>query len=169
MSKTYAEVIGPIEDRMIRAIWRVTRHPQDAEDAMQDALAKVLKRWDRVEVHPNPQALVLKICIDAAYDLIRKRARTTGRQEAVELDSFSDSCSDPLEQIAGDETVVRILAAIGNLPKQQAVAAVLRLQEQLPYSVIGTALGCNEATARTHVTRARQQLSTTLKDLLPCQ
>lgn len=169
MSRTYAEVIGPIEDRMIRAVWRVTRHPQDAEDAMQDALAKVLKTWDRVIVHPNPQALVLKICIDAAYDLIRKRSRAAGRQEDVAMDAISDSSSDPLEKLSGDETVVRILSAIANLPKQQAVAAVLRLHEQLPYSVIGTTLGCSEGTARTHVTRARQQLSTTLRDLLPCR
>ena len=42
---------------------------------MQDALVIALKRWDRISAHPNPQSLVLKICIDAAYDITRRRAR----------------------------------------------------------------------------------------------
>ena len=34
----YARFIEPIEDRMIRSVWRITRNVQDAEDAMQNAV-----------------------------------------------------------------------------------------------------------------------------------
>jgi DNA-directed RNA polymerase specialized sigma24 family protein len=34
----YGRFIEPIEDRMIRSVWRITRNAQDAEDAMQAAL-----------------------------------------------------------------------------------------------------------------------------------
>ena len=71
----YWRVIAPIEDRMMRAVWRITRDPADAEDAFQDALLTLWKRWDRIQAHPNPHALVLHICINAAHDVLRRRAR----------------------------------------------------------------------------------------------
>lgn len=82
LQQTYDRIVRPIEDRMIRSIWRIVRDSQDAEDAMQDALVIILKRWDRISRHPNPQSLVLKICVDAAYDLTRRRIR---RGQPVEL------------------------------------------------------------------------------------
>ena len=54
LQQTYDRIIRPIEDRMIRSIWRIVRNPQDAEDAMQDALLTVLKRWDRISRHAKP-------------------------------------------------------------------------------------------------------------------
>ena len=75
LQQTYDRIVRPIEDRMIRSIWRIVRNPQDAEDALQDALLLLSKRWDRISKHSNPQSLVLKICIDAAYDVIRRRIR----------------------------------------------------------------------------------------------
>lgn len=37
------QIIEPIEDRMIRSVWRITRSAQDAEDAMQNALVAIWK------------------------------------------------------------------------------------------------------------------------------
>ncbi|MBZ5544338.1 MAG: hypothetical protein LAO07_11760, partial [Acidobacteriia bacterium] len=64
----YERLIAPIEDRMIRSVWRIVRDPTDAEDALQDALLTVWKRWGPVRRHPNPHALALRICINAAHD-----------------------------------------------------------------------------------------------------
>jgi hypothetical protein len=65
----YDRIVRPIQDRMIRAIWRIV---QDAEDAMQNALAITRTRWERVRGHIRPQAQIMKICIDAAYDVLRR-------------------------------------------------------------------------------------------------
>ncbi|MFY9726215.1 MAG: sigma factor, partial [Bryobacteraceae bacterium] len=66
--REYERLIAPIEGRMIRAVWRIVRDPDEVEDAFQEALLTVWKRWDRICIHPNPQALVLQICIHAAHD-----------------------------------------------------------------------------------------------------
>ena len=36
--REYERLVAPIEDRMMRAVWRVTGSPTDAEDALQEAL-----------------------------------------------------------------------------------------------------------------------------------
>jgi Sigma-70 region 2 len=53
----YERFIEPIEDRMIRSVWRITRNAQDAEDAMQTALLVMWKRRDRVAGHAAPPAI----------------------------------------------------------------------------------------------------------------
>ena len=44
----FLQVIDPIKDRMIATVWRVLRHPQDAEDALQTAVATLWQEWERI-------------------------------------------------------------------------------------------------------------------------
>jgi len=164
----YATLIAPVEDRMMRSIWRVVRDADDADDALQDALAIIWKRLDRIRRHPNPQALVLKICIDSAYDVLRKRLRGRRREdlEAVERE-LADSRPQPLEVASGRENRAAVLRAIGELPRNQGRAVLMRIIEEQPYSAIAEALGCEEATARAHVKRGRDRLAQLLAPLFP--
>ncbi len=159
----YEEVIGPIEDRMIRSIWRITRNAHDAEDAMQNALVTLWKRWTRIRGHASPQALVLRICIDAALDVVRRRTRDRRNIEPHDhAGQTLDGSPLPLEELANQELRREILAAIGRLSRRQAVAVMLRAFEELPYDQIAAAMGCSEATARKHFERARAHLRTAL-------
>jgi DNA-directed RNA polymerase specialized sigma24 family protein len=71
----YEQLIAPLESQMMRTIWRVARHQEWAEDTLQDALTIIWKKLAYVCRHPNPQALILKICLNAGYDTLRKRRR----------------------------------------------------------------------------------------------
>jgi RNA polymerase sigma factor (sigma-70 family) len=144
---------------MIRSIWRVTRNAHDAEDAMQNALVTIWKRWTRICRHASPQALVLRICIDAALDITRRRARE-GRNVRLHNNANQaiDGSGKPLERIADDELRREILAAIGRLSRRQALAVMLRVFEELPYGQIAAAIGCTEPTARKHFERGRANL-----------
>jgi RNA polymerase sigma-70 factor (ECF subfamily) len=166
--RAYDRIVRPIEDRMIRSIWRIVRDPQDAEDAMQDALLTIWKRWDRVTQHPHPEALVLKISIDAAYDVTRRRLR---QRRAVELTAAcrepAHSPSSPPDEAIGTEQHAEILRAIHRLSRRQAAATLMRIVEGHSYDEIADALGCTEATARKHVARARGRLQAALAHLAP--
>jgi RNA polymerase sigma factor (sigma-70 family) len=158
-SRAYEEIIGPIEDRMIRSIWRITRDAHDAEDAMQNALVTLWKRWHRVQRHPSPQALVLKICVDAALDVARRRVRDRRHIESNDPASHpAGGLPLPLEELAHAELRREVLAAISRLSRRQAVTVMLRAFEELPYNQVAAALGCTEATARKHFARACAQL-----------
>ncbi|HEV3299829.1 MAG TPA: RNA polymerase sigma factor [Planctomycetaceae bacterium] len=159
----YEQIIGPLEPCMVRTVWRVTRNRQDAEDALQNALLAVWKRWDRVVRHRAPTALVLKMCVDAAYDVVRQRLRTKrkhGRSDSrVEP---VDSAPDPQVELAAQEQSAEMLEAIQSLSRRQAAAVLLRVFEDLSYEEIAAALGCSAATARKHVERGRARLQIVL-------
>ncbi len=158
-SRFYQDTIEPIEDRMIRSVWRITRNAQDAEDAMQNALVRIWKRRSRIHRHQVPQALILKICVDAACDVVRRRLRHQNkvlREHPAPL--LIDGARSPCEELVSREIGEDIVAAVNRLGRRQAVAITLRLFEDLPYEQIAAAMNCSEATARKHVERARGHL-----------
>ncbi len=158
-SLDYERIIEPIEDRMIRSIWRITRNAQDAEDAMQNALLAIWNRRNRISRHANPQALVLKVCIDAAYDVRRRRMRDRRRIERREpIEQPVDCTPLPSQRVAQRELADEIYAAINQLSYCQTAAFTLRVVEELPYEQIATVMRCSEATVRKHVERARKHL-----------
>ncbi|MGD0049041.1 MAG: RNA polymerase sigma factor [Bryobacteraceae bacterium] len=164
----YERLIAPIESRMMRAVWRVIRDPNEVEDAFQDALLTVWKRWDRICKHPNPQALVLQICINSAHDALRRKLRQ-GRwlQAGAIPEDIPDSSPSVTQDISGAEQGALMLRAIGLLPKNQARAILMHAVEEVPYGDIASSMDCRESTVRKHVARARAKLRTILSHLIP--
>lgn len=166
----YDRLIGPIEERMIRTVWRVLRDPMEAEEAFQEALARIWEGRETIRRHPNPPALILRICLNAAYDSLRQRKRRL-RQEGIKNheDRLTSATVSPPEMLARQEQQEQILHAISQLSRNQAIAVLMRHVQQLPYDEIAQALGCSEATVRTHVTRGRRRLSAHLDHLSQIQ
>ena len=63
------------------------------------------------------------------------------------------------------EIYAEVTAAIGGLPRKQALATLLRIVQNQSYEEIALALGCGQATARKHVERGRQRLQKLLAHL----
>jgi RNA polymerase sigma factor (sigma-70 family) len=156
----YDALVKPLEPRMMRAIWRIVREREAAEDALQDALAVVWKKRDAVAAHPNPRALILRISIHAAYDAIRKSRRRLLHEITGVPGERADESAAPVTKDAEDRSLrVAILDAIGRLPKRQATAALLRFVEEQSFEEIAVAMDCAETTARVHVMRAKKALA----------
>jgi RNA polymerase sigma-70 factor (ECF subfamily) len=162
---TYERLIAPIRERMMRIIWRIVRDPDEAEDTMQEVLTLIWKKLDRFSGHPNPHALVLKICVNTAIDTLRRRHRHRRFVDPQILDRLPASESGDGWECKETEAMVR--EAIGRLPRKQAAAVLLRVLEEQPYEEIARVLGCGENTARTHVWRGRIKLSRWLSHLRP--
>ena len=153
---------------MIRAVWRIVRDPNDADDALQEALLIIWKRWGQVCKHPNPQALVLRICIHSAYDFMRQKARRIKWQDTDAVaETIPDTAASMTQKLSDHQQSEQVLEAIGRLSKNQAQAILMRTVEEISYGDIALAMGCREATVRKHVTRARTKLRTLLSHLIP--
>ena len=44
--ENYEKLIRPIEDQMLRSVWGITQNAEDAEEAFQDALAVIWRKWE---------------------------------------------------------------------------------------------------------------------------
>jgi RNA polymerase sigma factor (sigma-70 family) len=162
----YDDLVKPLEGRMMRSIWRIVRQKEAAEDALQDALAVIWKKRAVVARHPNPEALVLRIAIGAAVDVVRRTRRRLGHEvpglpiEAAELatTATADGVRDPHLRAS-------VLDAMRRLSARQATAVLLRVIEEQSYEEIAAAMSCSEATARVHVMRGKAALARALAGL----
>jgi RNA polymerase sigma-70 factor (ECF subfamily) len=164
----YESLIRPVEDQMIRSVWRIVGDPEDFDEAFQEALTTIWKRLKRIRRHPNPRCLILRICINAGYDVLRRKARRLRREglEAIPAD-LPDPAPSAVERLRRQEERIEILHAIGRLSRNQALAVVMRFGQEMSYQEVSEALGCREVTARKHIARARVRLRRLLAHLAP--
>ena len=162
----FSKVIAPVKDRMFATVWRILRHPQDAEDALQNALVTIWRRRSQVETHPAPHALILRICADAAIDQFRRR-----RLDHVDVDVLEDRLpstdASPLDGLIREERLDIVMAAISRLSPNQSAAIVMKFILSESHAHIADALGCTTETVREHLARGRERLGRMLRHLGP--
>lgn len=149
-SLTFAEFFEREHLRLGRAIFLLTGDRDEAEDLVQEALARTYERWDRVSQMGEPAGYVYRI----ASNLYRRRSRTRLRQRTlVERRRVQDS--DP-----GDAADARmdVLAALGMLPRDQREALVLVEMFGFDTETAAQALGIKPVSVRVRLHRARLRL-----------
>ncbi len=167
-NERFEELIQPLGGSMLATIWRIVRHADDVDDAHQDALMRIWKQLGRIERHPNPAALILRICTQTALDTLRRRSglekRISHSGETQHRPDHRGSLAP--ENLRHEERAQEILQEISRLPDKQAVAVLMRTVQKQPYQEIAEALGCREATARSHVALGRAVLRRKLSHLM---
>lgn len=157
-------LIAPVKDRMFATVWRILRHPQDAEDALQNALVTIWRRRTQIESHPVPHALILRICTDAAIDHFRRRR--PNQMDVSQLEErLPASDLSPLDGLIKDETLDLVMGAISRLSPKQSVAIAMKYILVESHATIAEALGCTTETVREHLARGRQRLAQELGHL----
>jgi RNA polymerase sigma factor (sigma-70 family) len=166
----YTRFIEPNREQMKRSIVRIVHDPDDAADALQDALYKILSYSDAIQTHPNPRAYLMSICISSSYDVLRRRYRTVKNEVQLLSDRKLDA-AEPTQPSMHIDTIGLIQQGIVQLPLKQAQAVFLRLFEEEPYKVIGQLLHCTEGTARSHVSKGLETLRLYLRnhDITPSE
>ncbi len=162
----YERFIQPIEDQMMRCVWRVVQDPADAADAFQNAMVTILERFGDIEQHPNPRALILCICTNAAYDHLRRSITRRKHETSDAIAEIADPALGATDPLVAKEQQQAVLEAIARLPRRQGETVLMRLLLEQPYADIAQALGCSEVTVRTHFLRGRASLSRTLAPLM---
>jgi RNA polymerase sigma-70 factor (ECF subfamily) len=149
------------------AVWRMVcrlagdgdaRRGSDAWDCFQDVFVTALEVGRREKVR-NWEAMLRRIAMRKALDVLRRRIRERGRFERdVEWEEVVGGC-DPVEQSLERAELVRDLrAALAKLPDDQAEAFCLRHIEGMSYEKVGEQLGITGNAAGVVLHRARQRL-----------
>lgn len=145
--------------RQLYRLAKITsRNPEDAADAMQDAMLKAHRSAPAFRHDSAVSSWLYRIVVNACLDRLRrhKTCPTTALED--------DAChvGDPTAQV---DTTIAVEHALMRLPVEQR-AAVVAVDMQ-GYSVAETAhmLGIAEGTVKSRCSRARAKLAETLEYL----
>ncbi len=162
----YNQLIAPIEGKMIRTVARIVRHPEEAADTFQNVLARIWKNLPRIHRHPNPHAYILRACVTASIDTLRKTSRQRQHEqpfnEGHTVETSSVSGSSKTDGVSKEA----ILRAIGSLPRCQSEAILLREIQGMSFEEVAGALECKEVTVRSHVSKGKARLRQILTDFV---
>lgn len=162
----FSQWIAPVQSRMINCTWRIVRSAADTDDVVQEVLLHVFKRFDEVRDHPNPTALLLRICTQKSLDHLRRRKARGGPPDTLSP-NISEKSPSPHQQLANTELRDQLVAFIGRLPAREADAITLFALEDLGYPDVAAAMNCSEPTVRVLVSRARERFRNEFKNRRP--
>jgi RNA polymerase sigma factor (sigma-70 family) len=134
--------------RLVRACLLLTGRVAEGEDLAQEAMARVLERWDRVSAMDDPEGYLYRTALNVHRKAL-KRLAVAARHQALR---------DPPDDAEDTDRRLDLLRAIGSLPRSQREALVL--VEWLGYSAeeAGRLLGIGPASVRGRLHRAREGL-----------
>ncbi len=156
---TLVERHAPMARRLARA---VLRHPEDADDAAQDAFVAAwtsLGRFDPAQAFPPWLA---RIALNTARDLARRRR--VRQTEPIPI-AMAGSRPGPEEDAERRVTRERLDAALADLPERQRLAVVLHDAEGYRHHEIAELLEVPEGTVRSDVFQGRRRLRAALAEL----
>jgi len=155
--------IGP---RAFRFAELGLRYRDDALDAVQDAMTRMLRYRDRPAAEWTP--LFWSVLRSRIVDAQRRRTmrlRWLVAEPVAETIDWADAGEDPARHQAGRDAWARISTALQVLPRRQREAFTLRVLEELDGATTARVMGCSEGAVKTHLSRAREALQKQLEDL----
>lgn len=161
-------------DAMYRYALRLSGTEAEAQDLVQDAMAKALKHFDRVRPDTNWRAWIFTIVRNAFISRMRKTGRESLVDDADKIAAEPERVSEypvgtALQALGGDQRFREgfedeVLHALQSLPEAQRTAVVLCDIEGLEYEEIAHILECPVGTVRSRIHHARKRLKTALAD-----
>jgi len=151
----FEELFHRYHHQLYRLARLTSRDPQDAADALQDALLKAHCRAPEFRHDCAVSSWLYRIVVNSCLDRVRRnKFHDTDR-----LSEFSCPTGDPIPEV---DTAILIERALLHLPIEQR-AAVVAVDMQ-GYSITETAalLGIPEGTVKSRCARARAKLARSL-------
>lgn len=123
----------------------LTGSPHEAEDLVQEALGKTMRRWNRSRLD-DPVAYVRRVMVNTHLTRWRRWGSRVRLGDVPEV-----AAEDPSLQRSHDRDLLG--RALASLPPRQRAVLVLRYLEDLPDADIAALLGCQQTTVRSQATR----------------
>ena len=168
------QFLASVERKAFRIAQIALRHEDDALDAVQDAMLRLVRSYASRPREEWPP-LFYRILENCIRDLQRRRAvraRVMAWMPWTDPEE-ADTAPDPIEQLPDpgpspaalvqtDETLRALEAQLAALPARQRQAFLLRNFEGLDVAATARAMGCSAGSVKTHYFRAVQSLRSAL-------
>lgn len=160
-------------DRLWAVALRTTGHPEDAADALQDALVAAYRRAASFRGDAQVTTWLHRIVVNACLDRLRRARVRRAEPLPDDLDERHDLLPDPtdddepLRRLLDAERRERVHAALRELPEEQRLCLVLVDLEGWSVAETAARLEVPPGTVKSRCHRGRARLATLLADLAP--
>jgi RNA polymerase sigma-70 factor (ECF subfamily) len=151
----FAELYNRHYDAVFRAALRVTGNPADAEDVLQTVFLRVLGQGDDIEAAPLPAAYFRRAAVNAAVDLLRRRAV---RAESAYDDRAPHAAVEPPSLLKE-----QLRRAIATLDSDDATLFLLRYVEGLSIEELAGMFQLEKNNVSVRLHRIRHRLQTEME------
>jgi len=151
----FAELFDRHCDAVFRAALRVTGNPADAEDVLQTVFLRLLARGGDVQAAPLPAAYFRRAAVNAAVDLLRRRAI---HAESVYDDRAPHAAVEPPSLLKE-----QLRRAIATLDGEDATLFLLRHVEGLSIDELAGMFQLEKNNVAVRLHRIRHRLQTEME------
>jgi RNA polymerase sigma-70 factor (ECF subfamily) len=163
----FAELQSLYSRRLFSTILRITKHREDAEDALQDTFLRAFLALPQFECRSSIYSWFTRIAINSALMVLRKRQ---ARREADSVplmdgsDGYSpleieDKTPNPEQLCDQRQRRTRLVSAIRNLPPQLRAPIVFQLTDERSTKEIARELNISLPAVKSRLYRARTRLA----------
>ncbi len=163
---TLEQFLADIDRRAFRFAEAGLRHREDALDAVQETMMRMLAYRERPADEWPPlfwRILRSRIVDIQRRGLFRRSWIQRQRDDTLSLD-WVDTSPGPAGTHDQREGYLRMLDALSALPRRQRETFSLRVLEGLDVETTAQAMGCSQGSVKTHLSRARAALQEKLED-----
>jgi RNA polymerase sigma-70 factor (ECF subfamily) len=173
----FEQDVIPFMGQLYPAALRMTRNPSDAEDLVQETVAKAYAAFHQFKPGTNLRAWLHRILANTFINGYRKKRREPVTHLGAEFQEDWQVGTDPLQPPAASaeaEALARladsdILQALRELPDEFRVAVYLADIEGYPYREIAELMGTPIGTVMSRLHRGRAKLRQKLASHAPRQ
>lgn len=158
LSQVGSAALGALFDltaqRLVRFATTIAPNQQDAEDAVQTALARLASDSGRLAGLASPWAYLLRMVRNEVLLIVRRSKRCTTQGD---LSDLVTRCA--VDEMEREESHRAVWTALRTLPPEQAEVVVLKIWEGMTFAQIGEILEVSPHTAASRYQYAMEKLS----------
>lgn len=151
-SRAFEAIYQRYHQELYRFCLAMVGNPQDAQDALQNTMVKVLRALPGETRKIQLKPWLYRIARNESVEALRKR------RDNAELEPHQAITSGVTETVESRERLRTLLADLEQLPERQRAALVMRELSGLDFDQIGAAFGSSAAVARQTLYEARLSL-----------
>ncbi len=162
-------------DRLWAVALRTTGNPEDAADALQEALISAYRRVGSFRGDALVTTWLHRVVVNACLDRLRRNKVRAAQPLPDDLEEYAargavlssaddDPGSDPEAAAVLTDQRAALLAALDQLAPEQKAAIVLVDMEGYPVDEVARMLDCPPGTVKSRCARGRQRLAALLRE-----
>lgn len=153
--------------RVERIALHVLRDPEDARDAAQESLVKLVRRVGQFRGQSQFSTWLHRLVVNTCKDVAQARWEAQRRTEPLVEDTRVASDGDPARALAQSEARLELGRCLGELPEAQATVVALKDGFDVSFEDIARATGLPVGTAKCYAHRGRNGLRARLDHPAP--